>query len=201
MSEEQTSWLVLAHLLRPQGRKGEVLAELLTDFPERFKDRTRVFLAPADFRGSPEEARSAEIVAWWLPVGRNMGRIVLSFSGVESIADAERLSGLDVLLPTVERAELTADEIYIDDLIGCTLFDGEVRVGWVRDVQFPASPDGKRRLADAAPLLIVEGEAGEALIPLTKEFLVQLDVNQKLILMKLPEGLVDLNAVNSSKRT
>ena len=49
MTRSAPAWVVLAHLLRPQGRKGEVLAELFTDFPERFEDQRRVFLAAPGF--------------------------------------------------------------------------------------------------------------------------------------------------------
>ena len=57
MMTSSSPWIVLAHLLRPQGRKGELLAELLTDFPERFKEQKRVFLAKPDFVGEAAEAR------------------------------------------------------------------------------------------------------------------------------------------------
>ena len=73
---EAPKWVVLAVVLRPQGRKGEVLAELLTDFPERFEGR-HVFLAAAGFDGPREKARAADVTGYWLPVGRNQGRVVL----------------------------------------------------------------------------------------------------------------------------
>src|SRR5580692_714068 len=91
--------VTLAHLLRPQGRKGELLAELLTDFPERFTGRV-VHLGP--------EGKSVEytIESYFLPTGRNAGRVVLKFANVDSINDAEKLNGLDVTIPQEERAPL-----------------------------------------------------------------------------------------------
>jgi len=68
MTQSTPTWIVLARLLRPQGSKGEVLAELLTDFPERFEDHKRVFLAAPGFAGEEAEAREALVVAFWLPV-------------------------------------------------------------------------------------------------------------------------------------
>ena len=94
MTQTTPTWIVLAHLLRPQGRKGEVLAELFTDFPERFEEPTRVFLAPSGFEGEESEARPAQVVAFWLPVGKNQGRIVLQLAGIETISDAEAVSPL-----------------------------------------------------------------------------------------------------------
>ena len=193
-STRGTRWVVLARLLRPQGRRGELLAELLTDFPERFDDNPRVFLAPANYAGSVAAAREANVTTWWLPVGKNAGRIVLGFGGVESISEAELLNGLEVIVPVEERLELDEDAAYISDLIGCEVFDGMVRIGVVEAVDFPTTPDGARRLEDAAPLLtVVEDDGVEVLIPYVKDFLVRLDVAGKRIEMKLPEGLVELN--------
>jgi 16S rRNA processing protein RimM len=198
MTESSSSWIVLAHLLRPQGRKGEVLAELFTDFPERFDDRQRVFLAAPKFDGEAEAARSAEVVAYWLPVGKNEGRIVLQLAGVDSISDAESVAGLDVLVPREERLSLDDESVYISELVGCTLYDGPVAVGVVADVQFATTPDGGRRLAEAAPLLAVTTPDGdEVLVPFAKAFLVDVDVEAKRIDMKLPEGLVEINRVPS----
>ncbi len=192
-------WTLLAHILRPQGRKGEVLAELLTDFPERFETRKSVFLAPPDFAGWPEDARAIEVVSFWLPVGKNEGRVVLQLSDIDSISKAELLAGLDVLVPETARMPLEDDTSYISDLTGCTLFDlagaaEPVPVGIVIDVQFATTPDGSRRLEDAAPLLSVEAPDGsEILIPFVKVFLVSLDLAARRIEMSLPSGLLDIN--------
>lgn len=194
MSERSPSWVVLAHLLRPQGRKGEVLAELLTDFPERFEQRTRVFLGPVDFEGNEAAARPAEVVSHWLPVGKNEGRIVLQFAGIDSITDAESIAGLDVMVPREERVAPEDDAVYISELVGCTLYNGSASVGIVTDVQFAMTADGSRRLDEAAPLLAVASTEGdEILVPFAKAFLVDVDVAAKRVDMVLPEGLIEVN--------
>ena len=194
MTQSAPAWIVLAHLLRPQGRKGEVLAELFTDFPERFEDQRRVFLAAPGFAGDAAEARSAEVVAFWLPVGKNQGRVVLQFAGIDTISDAESIAGQDVLVPREERLPLEDESVYISELIGCTVYDGSLRVGVVEDVQFAMTADGGRRLDDAAPLLAVKSLDGdEILIPFAKAFLVAVDTEARRIDMTLPEGLVEVN--------
>jgi 16S rRNA processing protein RimM len=201
MTERSPLWIVLAHLLRPQGRKGEVLAELLTDFPERFDERRQVFLAAPNFVGEAADARSAEVVGFWLPVGKNVGRIVLHFAGVDTISDAETLAGLDVIVPSEERVALDEESAYISELIGCTLYDGTTQVGVVADVQFATTPDGGRRLEEAAPLLAVKSvEGDEVLVPFAKAFLVAVDVGAKRIDMRLPEGLVEVNRQPDARR-
>jgi 16S rRNA processing protein RimM len=200
MTQSAPSWIVLAHLLRPQGRKGEVLAELFTDFPERFDDQRRVFLAAPGFDGDPMEARSAEVVAFWLPVGKNEGRVVLQFAGIDTISDAESVAGKDVIVPREERRPLDEESVYISELIGCTVYDSAKPVGVVEDVQFAMSPDGGRRLDDAAPLLAVTSPDGdEILIPFAKAFLVALNTEAKRINMTLPKGLVEINRSSTAE--
>jgi 16S rRNA processing protein RimM len=194
MTQNTPAWIVLAHLLRPQGRKGEVLAELFTDFPERFESQRRVFLAAPGFSGKEEEARHADVVAFWLPVGKNEGRVVLQFAGVDTISDAEKIAGLEVLVPHEERLPLDDESVYISELIGCTVYDGTSAVGVVEDVQFAMTADGGRRLEDAAPLLAVTSvEGDEILIPFAKAFLVSVDTEAKRIAMTLPDGLIEVN--------
>ena len=190
---EAPKWVVLAVVLRPQGRKGEVLAELLTDFPERFEGR-HVFLAAAGFDGPREKARIADVTGYWLPVGRNQGRVVLKFAGVDSINDAEKLNGLDVLVPFEERAALEDGASYISDLIGCAVLDGGVKIGVIEDVQFAMTSDGSRRLEESAPMLVVRDDVGdEILVPFAKAFVVTVDTVAKRVEMRLPAGLVDVN--------
>jgi 16S rRNA processing protein RimM len=199
MTQSIPSWIVLAHLLRPQGRKGEVLAELLTDFPERFEDHGRVFLARPGFDGDRSQARTVEVEAFWLPVGRNQGRVVLKFAGVESISDAETIAGQDVIVPGEERLPLDDESVYISELVGCAVYDGPRRIGVIEDVQFAMTADGARRIDDVAPLLAVLSDDGdEVLIPFAKAFLISVDTEAKRIEMSLPEGLVEINRAAAS---
>nr|WP_221312697.1 ribosome maturation factor RimM [Granulicella aggregans] len=194
---QDPQWTVLAHILRPQGRKGEILADLLTDFPEVLTSNSRIFLAVENFTGTESEARIAEVRDFWLPVGKNSGRIVLHLVGIDSINQAETLAGLDIIIPTSERLELEDDASYISDLVGCTLYDhanSEVTLalGTVTDVHFATTPDGSRRLEEAAPLLAVETSAGdEILVPFVKAFLISVDTDAKRIDMNLPVGLAE----------
>lgn len=178
-----TRWVILATLIRPQGRHGELLAEILTDFPERFAERKRVFLLK---NGSEEPIREAALDEHWM----HKGRVVLKFAGVDSINDADMLRGLDVAVPLEERAPLDEDSVYIADLIGCRLFDvaREPRdAGEVIDVD---------REISGTPLLVVRSSASkeELLVPFAKAWLRLVDVPNKRIEMTLPQGLFEINA-------
>lgn len=182
-SEAADAWLWLARLRRPQGRNGELWAEVLTDFPEKFATRSRLWLLPENEAAAP---RPVELVAHWM----HKGGVVLHFAGVDSISDAEALAGLIVALPRSERAPLGEDEFYIGDLIGSTLVDVSSdpprAIGPIQEVDTTAGP---------VALLVVNqpGSPEEILVPLAKSYLRRVDLDAKRIEMALPEGLVDLN--------
>jgi 16S rRNA processing protein RimM len=187
-------WAWLARIRRPQGRKGEVFADLLTDFPEKFAERPQLWLLPADARNHPERsampaaARPVSLVHHWL----HKGGVVLHFAGIDSISAAEELTGLIVAVPRAERVPLAEDEAYISDLVGCLLVDvaGEapVPVGEIEEVDRSAGP---------VPLFVVRGTQskgdGEILIPFAKSFLRRIDLDARRVEMALPPGLVNLD--------
>lgn len=190
--EPAAEWVWLARIRRPQGRKGEVFAVILTDFPEKFSERRRLWLltrepATAALAAVPA-AREVELAGFWL----HKGGVVLHFKGVDSIEAAGALAGLVIAVPRSQRTALGGDEAYISDLIGCTLVDvaGEqpVTVGEIEDVD-PG--------AGLAPLLVVRAASGEVLIPFARSYLRGIDLGGKRIEMALPEGLADLNATGN----
>lgn len=177
------AWVWLARIRRVQGRKGEVLADLLTDFPEKFAERKRVWLLQA--AGSPgETAREAGLANHWL----HKGSVILHFDGVASIDDAEKLRDLVVAIPRSERVPLGEDEVYVGDLIGCTLIDVTAdpaqTIGLIEDVDRDAGP---------VALLVVKGAGEEEiLVPFAKAYLRRIDLEGRRVEMALPEGLVDV---------
>ena len=188
-----TRWLVVAHLVRPQGRKGELLAELLTDFPERFAGGPRVYLAAPGFEGETDAARSAIVTSFWLPQGKQVGRIVLGLDLSQSISDAELLAGKDVLVPIGERRLLDEDAVYIHDLIGCQLFDRSEFVGTVDDVLSISGTSAVSETIEVAPVLVVTGaNQTEYLVPFARAFLRSIDLAQRRLHMELPEALLDV---------
>lgn len=164
------------------------MAEVLTDFPERFSERKELHLLTTE-----GERRPARLLAHWFPTGKNADKIVLQFDGVDSITAAETLSRSEVVIPDSERATLGDGEFYVSDLIGCMLVDEEHTLGTIRDVHFTTDTHGKR-VEEAAPLLVVDRPNGdELLVPLAKEFLQKPDIANKRIEMRLPKGLLDIN--------
>ena len=171
-------FLAIARILRPQGRKGEVAAEVLTDFPARFQQLQPVFL---EVPGQPPQPVNLEH-GW-----PHKGRIILKFSGIDSIESAARLRGLQVLIRWEQRTPLPPHHYYWCELQGC-------RVVWERQ--------GKEigTVADVEPtggvaLLHVRRPDGksEVLIPLAQEICIGVDLASRTITIDPPDDLLDLN--------
>ena len=113
------------------------------------------------------------------------GQLILKFAGIDSISDAETLIGCELQVPGSQRAQLEAGWSYVSDLVSCTVIDGDREVGTVRDVEFGAGE---------APLLVVASGSTEYEIPFASDFLVNVDLAAKQIRMRLPEGLLEVNA-------
>ena len=200
MSGETHRWVALARVLRPRGNKGEVAAELLTDFPERIAAMKEVFLSDSAGKAEP---RLAGLRAFWMD-RNHPGQGVFHFEGCASISDAEKFRGMDVLIPFEQRVTLPAGKYFVSDLVGCSVFENTVErpavrsspcslasapelLGAVRDVQ--------RSGEDVAgtPLLVVDTHRGELLIPLAEDICTRIDPGARRIDVILPDGLRDLN--------
>jgi 16S rRNA processing protein RimM len=175
VSVASQEFITIARVAKTQGRHGEVAAELHTDFPEKFAERKKLFALVPD-----GERRELQLEAFW----PHKGYVVLKFSGVNSITDAEALVGCEIQVPREQRAELDAGA-YVSDLVGCEVFDRDRPVGKVKDVQFGAGE---------APLLVVAQGSKEILIPFAEEFIAGIDIEGKRVEMKLPAGILELDA-------
>jgi 16S rRNA processing protein RimM len=196
----QSGWVPLAILLRPQGRRGELLAEPLSDLPDIFAvNRELVLSAPNTTTPAPNSS-PIRIEEHWFPTGKNAGRVVLKLSGCDSISDAEALAGKQLLLAAGQLPTLDPDTFFVGDLVGCTLFNADQPIGTIVDVEFATAPDGRTRLEDAAPLLAVQltptspadpvASQEPTLIPFVRAWLDNVDIPNRRITMHLPEGLL-----------
>lgn len=182
MATPQFERVTVARVLRPQGRRGEVACEVLTDFPERL---TR--LSFVELSNEETEPRNVAVRSCWLSHSRG-GQAIFHFEGSDSIYDAEKLVGLEVQIPFADRVELPRGSYYITDLIGCQVHSADERlVGFVTDVQFTGEG------VSGTPILAVDSSRGEVLIPLANEICISVDISAKRIVIVPPDGLLDLN--------
>ena len=195
-STEQ-KFVTVARILRARGNKGEVAAELLTDFPERLPEIKDMFL-----RAENGTRRPVVLRAFW--IDRNHpGKGVFHFAGIDSINDAEKLRGLEIQIPLEQRVELPAGKYFVTDLIGCSVFEisgspprtssspcslaeAPAMLGKVRDVYFPG--EGQ----PGTPLLALDTANGELLVPLAEDICRKIDIGARRVEVQLPEGLREL---------
>jgi 16S rRNA processing protein RimM len=170
-------YITLARVLKTQGRRGEVAVEVHSDVPDRFVEGMRLFALDAN-----NQRRALKVEEVW----PHKGQLVLKFEGMDSISDAETLLRCELQVPRSERAELESGWNYISDLKGCAVFDGGREIGRIEGVQFGTGE---------APLLIVRGEAKQPHeIPFAEAYLERVDLSRKEVRMRLPEGMLEINA-------
>ncbi len=177
---EEAEFVTIARVSKTQGRHGEVAATLLTDFPELFETRKKLFALGERATQSSAQRRKLDLDEHWF----HKGMVVLKFAGVDSISDAETLVGCEIQVPRSERATLGSDAFYVSDLAGCMVTDSGREIGRVKDVQFGSGE---------APLLVIEGEK-EYLVPFAAAYIQKIALQQKRLEMKLPEGMLELDA-------
>ena len=176
MSEPaDAEWVTVALLGKPRGNRGEITALPLSSKAERFQALQEVFLFGPSASGTGSRF---EVEATWF----HGETLVFKFRGVDTISDAERLTGNEVRIPAAERAALDPGEFFQSDLVGCEVVDRRTgaSLGRVSGWQ-----DG-----GGAGLLVVDGDL---LIPFARASCVEIDPAARRIAVELPEGLKDLN--------
>ena len=171
-------FVTLARVVKTQGRIGEVAVEVHSDVPDRFSVGMKLWAL--DQAG--QSRREVQIDDLW----PHKGLLVVKFAGIDSISDAETLIGSELQVPSSERAQLEEGWSYISDLVGCEVFDQGQQVGRIEDVEFGAGE---------APLLVVAGVNGKKYdVPFAEAYVEGVDLGGKQLRMKLPEGMLEINA-------
>ena len=165
--------VAIARVAKPRGLKGEVVAVVLTDFPERFEGLENVIAVLEN-----GERRELKIEDAWF----QNERIVLKFHGTESVEAAEEFRNAEICVPESEAIELESDEFYDWQLAGCEVItvDGD-SIGKVREVMRTGGTEN----------LVIESNEREMLIPFAETICIEVDVEKKRIVVDPPEGLLE----------
>ncbi len=167
--------VVIGEVTRPHGLRGEVRVMPHTDRPERFEGlRECVLWDPAT------DARAVRRIAG---VRRQGEAVLLLLAGCESVEAATALVGRLVALPREQALPLPPGYVYPWQLIGCRVVTDDGRpVGELSGIE--PSP--------AHDLWAVRGAGREHLIPAVPEIVVEVDVEARRIVIRPPEGLLEL---------
>ena len=174
MDAASSELVIIARAVRPRGLKGEIVAELLTDFPDRFEDVEELILI------SPHGERTVKrLEDYWF----QNDRIVLKIAEYDDVEKAKELVGFEFAVPESERVPLPADHYYDWELEGCMVKVGAESIGTVKSVLKTGGTE----------ILVVADESGkERLIPFADSIVVKVDAAEKTIVVDPPEGLLDL---------
>jgi 16S rRNA processing protein RimM len=165
--------VVIGQIVKPHGLKGEVVVEVLTDFPERFSEGLRVRLS-----GGAHEAREVRIAA----VRSHQGRLLLTFEGISDVSMAETLRTAELSVSARDVAPRPEGFVYHWEIEGALAVDAAgTELGRVTD------------LVDAAgrPLLVLQTARGARDVPFARPIVVSVDVAKRRVVLDPPPGLLD----------
>lgn len=165
--------VAIARIARPHGLRGELSADVLTDFPERFDGLESVIaVLPGDAR------RELKIERFRY----QNERILLKFAGLDRIEDTEFLRNAEICVTEEEAVELDEDEFFDWELSGCSVETVEgVKVGKVKELLRTGGTE----------VLVIEGAEKEYLIPFAESICTVVDIDAKRIVIDPPEGLLE----------
>ena len=173
LSELCMDLVAIARIVKPRGLRGEVVAEILTDFPERFEGLETVTAVMPD-----ASRRELKIEEHWY----QSGRVVLKFVGYDTIELGETLRNAEICVAEAEAVQLEADEYFDWELAGCRVetLDG-AEVGVVLEIMRNGGTE----------ILVVEGGEKEYLIPFASRICPEVDIDKRLIRIDPPDGLLE----------
>jgi len=164
---------LVGRVLKPQGIKGEVKAEIITSFPGHFKELKQLYIKEDD-----------RWQAWSVESVRLTGRFVyIKFTDLHSRNDAEKLRNQELFIEQGDLTPLEEDAYYVHDLIGLVVEnEAGQRLGSVMNVEnYPAND-----------VYVMRGEDGsEQLIPAIKEVVLRIDLQAGKMIIREMEGLFD----------
>jgi 16S rRNA processing protein RimM len=170
--EDLPETVAVGRVLRPHGIRGEVMVEVLSDVPARFRKGSRL-------QGVREGAPPVTLT---VAAGRvHKTGAVVRFEGFEDRDQAEALRGLDLEVPRAEVPKAPRGTYYQYELLGCLCRNEGEELGKIVEVV----EDG------GGAMLIVEGEGKRVPVPFVKAFLKRVDVARGRIDLALPEGFLE----------
>jgi 16S rRNA processing protein RimM len=174
--EESSSFITIARIARTRGNKGEVLVESYTDYPDRFDSLEEVWLEP---EGGAAERIKLEFT--W----EHKGRRILKFEGYDTIGAAQSLVGCFVQIPEEKAVRLPEGTYFDHDLIGCSIENTQGELLGV--VAYILRISGNNQL-------VVRNRSKEFMIPAAGSICTHISIDEKRIIVDLPEGLMDLDS-------
>jgi 16S rRNA processing protein RimM len=162
-------YLVIGRVARPWGTQGELKAEIMTDFPDRFALLRKVYLGPKAVPFALEGFRL------------HKGSALLKLEGCHDRATVEKLRGQLVQIPIEEAMPLEQDEYYEYQIVGLAVWTtGGECLGTVYEIISTGSND----------VYVVRGKGREILIPAIEDVVLEVNLAKRRLIVELMEGLI-----------
>ena len=160
----------LGQIVTAVGIKGEVKVYPYTDIPQRFEEIDSLMI----------ESKPSRICG--VRYMKNM--VILRLEGVDDRNGAEALRGKNLYIDRKDMWEMPEDTYLVKDLLGISVIDGNgTPIGTLVDVIQNSAQD----------LYEIRREDGKTfLLPAVMEFIQKVDLNKRIMVVKLIEGLVEL---------
>lgn len=165
-------YLAVGKVINTHGVKGELKVMPLTSDVSRFD---YLLFVTVQWEGKPKEFRvtGARI---------HKNSVLLKLSGIDSMDDAEKLKGQELLVERKHARPLDEDEYFIFDIIDMTVYEKDKLLGKISDVIETGSND----------VYVIKSENGkELLLPALKSVILKVDLEAGRMEVKVPEGLND----------
>lgn len=170
-SGSEFRYLAVGRVSRAHGLKGEVSMEIMTDFPERFETAEWFYI------GNEQEAAPYRLESYrW-----HQQKLLLTLAGVTNRAEAEQLTGQFVQIPVEEAMPLEDGNFYLFQLIGLeAVTTTHERLGCVTNILETGAND----------VLVIQNDEREVLLPDIPDVVKSIDLERKLIIVELIDGLI-----------
>ena len=166
--------IYIGQIAKLHGYKGGVSLFLDVTHPEEYMD-TESFFIEIDGILTPFFVESFKL--------KNKGFAAVKFQGIDTEQEAKSLLKKKVFIPETELRELDESNFYDHEVIGYEVEDivkGEIG-------KVTAIADLKQN-----PLLVIEFKDKEILLPIFDGLIVKVDRKLKRLIVKAPDGLIDL---------
>jgi 16S rRNA processing protein RimM len=165
--------IAIGRISKPIGTRGEVKILPLTNDKQRFTNLRLVWVGNDESTAEKRTIHTVRIDA---------KQVVLNFSGIETVGEAELLRDRYLFVPKEKVVKLNIGNYFVDDVIGCEVVTEEQRkIGIVIDLfSLPAND-----------VWIIWNGAKEIMIPAVKSIIRQVDVLKKRITVRALEGLLE----------
>lgn len=157
------------------GVRGEVKVFPTTDDPNRYKKLKKVIL----------QTRKEQLELEIQSVKFFKQFVIVKFKGINNINDIEQYKGMELFVTRENAVKLEPNENFICDLVGCNVIEDEndTVIGVVEDVMITGAND---------VYVVKNAEGKEILLPVTKECVLDVDIDKKEIKVHLLPGLLDI---------